>query len=166
MNSIPAVTTGFLFQKVIEFLELVYYKLITFCEGVKHWNCSVRLPGNSMSFFLTLLVNWYYLRYLKFVWEKPTINDAEVSYLISLDVEVGLVEGEDYQALTDKEEKDLEQLMTQCGSAVSNAEAFMETLARDLSILDGVSCVREWKFIWLESSIQIITNFKYIRYSV
>lgn len=53
------------------------------------------------------------------------------------------MEGEDYQALTDKEEKDLEQLMTQCGSAVSNAEAFMETLARDLSILDGVSCVRE-----------------------
>lgn len=86
--------------------------------------------------------------------------------MICLEVEVGLVEGEDYQALTDKEEKDLEQLMTQCGSAVSNAEAFMETLARDLSILDGVSCVREWKFIWVESSIQIITNFKYIKYSV
>lgn len=53
-------------------------------------------------------------------------------------VEAGLVDGEDYQALTEREEMDLEQLMTQCGSAVSNAEAFMETLARDLSILDGV----------------------------
>lgn len=48
-------------------------------------------------------------------------------------------EGEDYQALTEKETMDLEQLMMSCETAVSNAEAFMDTLARDLSILDGVS---------------------------
>lgn len=46
---------------------------------------------------------------------------------------------EDYQPLTDKEESDLEKLMSQCDFAVSNAEAFMDLLARDLSILDGVS---------------------------
>ncbi|RZF37975.1 hypothetical protein LSTR_LSTR005475 [Laodelphax striatellus] len=44
---------------------------------------------------------------------------------------------EEYQALTEKEELDLEQLMNQCNTAVSNAEAFIETLTNDLSILDG-----------------------------
>ncbi|XP_039288046.1 exocyst complex component 1-like isoform X3 [Nilaparvata lugens] len=44
---------------------------------------------------------------------------------------------EEYQALTEKEELDLEQLMKQCNTAVSNAEAFIETLTKDLSILDG-----------------------------
>lgn len=48
-------------------------------------------------------------------------------------------EVEDYQALTEKEEQDLICLMEDCGFTVSNAEAFMETLAKDLSILDGVS---------------------------
>lgn len=53
-------------------------------------------------------------------------------------VEVEVVESEDYQALTEREELDLQQLMSQCDHAVSNAETFMETLAKDLSILDGV----------------------------
>lgn len=46
---------------------------------------------------------------------------------------------EDYQAITESEEKDLERLMSSCQSAISNAESFMETLAKDLSVLDGVS---------------------------
>lgn len=50
------------------------------------------------------------------------------------------VESEDYLALTDREEQDLEKLMSQCEFGISNAEAFMENLAKDLSILDGV-CV-------------------------
>jgi len=44
----------------------------------------------------------------------------------------------EYMPLTEKEEVDLEKLMSQCDYAYSNAEGFMETLARDLSILDGV----------------------------
>jgi len=48
------------------------------------------------------------------------------------------VEAEDYLALTDREEQDLEKLMSQCEFGISNAEAFMENLAKDLSILDGV----------------------------
>lgn len=45
---------------------------------------------------------------------------------------------EDYQALTDREEKDLERLLSQSNNALSNAEKFMEQLAKDLSLLDGV----------------------------
>lgn len=45
---------------------------------------------------------------------------------------------EDYQALTDREERDLENLLSQSDGALSNAEKFMENLAKDLSLLDGV----------------------------
>ena len=49
------------------------------------------------------------------------------------------METEDYHALTEREQHDLEKLMSECGFAISNAEAFMEMLAKDLSVLDGVS---------------------------
>ena len=48
-------------------------------------------------------------------------------------------EAEDYHALTEREQQDLNKLMSQCGFAISNAEAFMEMIARDLSVLDGVN---------------------------
>lgn len=50
---------------------------------------------------------------------------------------------EDFQAITDKEQEDLKRLMSGCEFAISNAEAFMDILARDLSLLDGenVQCV-------------------------
>ena len=50
----------------------------------------------------------------------------------------GAIGDEDYQALTDREEKDLESLLSQSDGALSNAEKFMEQLAKDLSLLDGV----------------------------
>ncbi|XP_053987113.1 exocyst complex component 1 [Hylaeus volcanicus] len=43
----------------------------------------------------------------------------------------------DYQPITEKETVDLKQMMENCEYAVSNAELFMETLSKDLSILDG-----------------------------
>ncbi|XP_035723521.1 exocyst complex component 1-like [Vespa mandarinia] len=43
----------------------------------------------------------------------------------------------DYQPITEKEACDLKQLIEGCDYAVSNAELFMETLSKDLSILDG-----------------------------
>ncbi|XP_015592051.1 exocyst complex component 1 [Cephus cinctus] len=43
----------------------------------------------------------------------------------------------DYQPITDKEAADLATLMSGCDYAVSNAELFMETLSKDLSVLDG-----------------------------
>nr|CAB3243966.1 exocyst complex component 1-like [Phallusia mammillata] len=44
---------------------------------------------------------------------------------------------EDYQALTDQEETDLERMITECEFAISDAEAFSNSLSRDLSVLDG-----------------------------
>lgn len=46
---------------------------------------------------------------------------------------------DDYQAITESEEQDLKTLLSSCQFALSNAETFMESLARDLSLLD---CVR------------------------
>ncbi|CAD1474758.1 unnamed protein product, partial [Heterotrigona itama] len=43
----------------------------------------------------------------------------------------------DYQPITEKEVTDLKQMMEDCEYAVSNAELFMETLSKNLSILDG-----------------------------
>ena len=48
---------------------------------------------------------------------------------------------DDYQALTPKEENDLDQLMSECKIAISNAELFAEQLSKQLSVLDGVGVV-------------------------
>lgn len=44
----------------------------------------------------------------------------------------------DWHALSQREQADLEQLMSGCETALSNAEAFAEQLAKDLNFLDGV----------------------------
>lgn len=44
---------------------------------------------------------------------------------------------EDYQALTSKEETDLERMLSECENAISDAEAFAATMSKDLSVLDG-----------------------------
>ncbi|XP_059178950.1 exocyst complex component 1-like isoform X1 [Physella acuta] len=49
------------------------------------------------------------------------------------------IEGEDYQALSTKEEADLELLMSECQVAISNAEVFTEQLSKQLSVLDGAN---------------------------
>ncbi|XP_062594692.1 exocyst complex component 1-like [Saccostrea cucullata] len=46
---------------------------------------------------------------------------------------------DDYQALTPKEESDLDQLMSECKIAISNAELFAEQLSKQLSVLDGAN---------------------------
>ena len=56
--------------------------------------------------------------------------------------------GEDYQALSTKEESDLELLMSECQVAMSNAELFAEQLSKQLSVLDGVGSSRAW-CIWV-----------------
>ena len=62
------------------------------------------------------------------------------------EVEAALAVETDYQALTNKEEMDLETLMSQCDFAISNAESFAEQLAGDLSVLDGVNmCISATK---------------------
>ena len=53
--------------------------------------------------------------------------------------ELAMAVDTDYHALSQREETDLESLMTQCENAISNAEAFTDQLQRELSMLDGVS---------------------------
>ncbi|XP_072040820.1 LOW QUALITY PROTEIN: exocyst complex component 1-like [Amphiura filiformis] len=53
--------------------------------------------------------------------------------------EDGLSSSDDYQALSPREEKDLERMMNECEFAIGNAEAFVEQLANDLSVLDGAN---------------------------
>lgn len=68
----------------------------------------------------------------------PEVNDStNIDLLENIDISV------DFQAITDKEQTDLDKLMSGCEFAISNAEAFMEIIARDLSLLDGenVQCV-------------------------
>lgn len=52
--------------------------------------------------------------------------------------DIAVTTEQDYQALTAKEESDLESLMSQCENAISNTEAFAEQLSSELSVLDGV----------------------------
>ncbi|KAK6637036.1 hypothetical protein RUM43_010710 [Polyplax serrata] len=84
--------------------------------------------------------------------EKPNFENVPSKWLIDTSllenensiapgIGAGLNEEEEivdeYQAITESEEKDLDILMSSCQTAISNAEAFMENLAKDLSLLDG-----------------------------
>ena len=55
----------------------------------------------------------------------------------------GGIGDDDYQALSEREERDLERLLAQSENALSNAEKFMEQLTKDLSLLDGVHCDKQ-----------------------
>lgn len=62
---------------------------------------------------------------------------------------------DDYQALSSKEESDLELLMRDCHAAIGNAEAFSEQLSKQLSVLDGVRAHQYLlpnKKVWLKYS--------------
>ena len=69
-------------------------------------------------------------------------------------MDVPLEDDGDYRALSEREQEDLERLMEQCDSAVSNAEAFADQLSKDLSVLDGVNFYQfYYKFISLTCSL-------------
>jgi len=53
----------------------------------------------------------------------------------------------DWHALSQKEEADLDTIMSQCEFAISNAEKFADQLSRDLSVLDGVRCGINMKLV-------------------
>ncbi|KAG8178072.1 hypothetical protein JTE90_007057 [Oedothorax gibbosus] len=57
----------------------------------------------------------------------------------SIGEEVSVLEPEDYQALTAREESDLETLMARYNFVIGNAEEFTEQLARELSELDAAN---------------------------
>lgn len=68
--------------------------------------------------------------------ESIIVSESDISTQAMGEEDTGL-EIEDYQALSEREEVDLEKLMSQCEFAISNAEAFTEQLSKDLSLLDG-----------------------------
>uniref|UniRef100_A0A8D9BVJ3 Exocyst complex component 1 n=1 Tax=Cacopsylla melanoneura TaxID=428564 RepID=A0A8D9BVJ3_9HEMI len=77
--------------------------------------------------------------------EKPEFKDMPMDWVkdgVSTNEREEIVQdlnevNEDYQVLTEREEADLASLMSSCEFAISNAEAFVEMLSRDLNILDG-----------------------------
>lgn len=68
----------------------------------------------------------------------PSLFQANDSATLIPDLSTPIITS-DYQPITDKEATDLETLMSGCNYAISNAELFMETLAKDLSMLDGAN---------------------------
>lgn len=66
--------------------------------------------------------------------------------------------GEDYQELTQWEEKDLEYMISQTENAISNIEAFTEQLSKDLSVLDGVT--HEIKMLILNNPYYLIGDLQ------
>ena len=76
-----------------------------------------------------------------FVSDSSQTTDADRSVQQAEEIAGLGADTEDWQALSPKEEDDVEALMAQCEFAISNAEAFSDQLSKDLSVLDGVSCI-------------------------
>ncbi|XKL61796.1 hypothetical protein PGB90_001629 [Kerria lacca] len=75
-------------------------------------------------------------------WLMSYSNNVPISLKSENDVNnvgdnVVIVEPEEYQALSEKEETDLEKMMLDLGFISNNAEKFIEKLTNQLSILDG-----------------------------
>ncbi|EDO44427.1 predicted protein [Nematostella vectensis] len=56
-----------------------------------------------------------------------------------INVDMTVLEVEDYQELSQGEEQDLEHMMSQTENAISNIETFTDQLSKDLSVLDGAN---------------------------
>jgi len=72
--------------------------------------------------------------------EEDELNKANSIAIVSVPKDGQIVESDEEEfGLTEREEFDLEKVLSRAENAVVNAEAFMEQLAKELSILDGVS---------------------------
>ncbi|KRT84140.1 hypothetical protein AMK59_2431 [Oryctes borbonicus] len=99
-------------------------------------------------------------------WTIEDVMTPENTYVSSplMDLESNIIE--DIQPITEKEQEDLNKLMSDCEFAISNAEAFMQVLDRDLSLLDGenVQCVLasevETLMEQLEMAIEEVTKIE------
>lgn len=77
--------------------------------------------------FKNIPKNWFSLSPEHAVIKEEAVVDEESD-----------LEFEDFNALTEKEETDLNKLMKECNYAISNAELFMDELSKNLHDLDGV----------------------------
>ncbi|KAI4458170.1 sec3/syntaxin-related [Holotrichia oblita] len=93
-------------------------------------------------------------------WTIEDIMTPESTYVSSplMDLENNVME--DIQPITEKEQEDLNRLMSDCEFAISNAEAFMQVLSRDLSLLDGenVQCVLASEVETLMEQLEMAIN--------
>ncbi|XP_071786671.1 exocyst complex component 1-like isoform X1 [Asterias amurensis] len=103
-------------------------------------------PAEKNSFIATLWkLTQRYMKQLKKT-EFVNINEALLEEFTPVvdqsraqQSEDDLGPGDDYQMLAAREEADLERMMAECEFAIGNAEAFVEQLANDLSVLDGAN---------------------------
>ena len=91
---------------------------------------------------------------------KPTVTGQLAAEGVTTATEM-----EDYQALSKREEEDLETLMSGCDAAISNAEVFAEKLSKQLSVLDGVRKIYIRRHVKLISFHVSFTNFKLSLYT-
>lgn len=74
---------------------------------------------------------------------QPSYNDTQNSDhntphpTTPLNGEGGGADGDEWKGVSEKEQSDLELLMSQCSDAITNAEAFIQELSKELSVLDG-----------------------------
>lgn len=72
--------------------------------------------------------------------DEDELNKSNAIAIVSVPKDGHIVESDEEEfGLTEREEFDLEKVLSRAENAVVNAEAFMEQLAKELSILDGVS---------------------------
>lgn len=99
---------------------------------------SITLTPGEFIFLFYFSAKWINNEILDFnSWLKSSL-ELRIHMLFFPDLLTPVITS-DYQPITDKELVDLTKLMANCHFAISNAELFMETLAKDLSALDGVN---------------------------
>ncbi|CAG9854021.1 unnamed protein product [Phyllotreta striolata] len=116
-------------DKVYRWVALIPQERQAFIQNL--WKFSLKYILHDQPVFKNIPKLW--------ITEGSTIPEKFNSDLIPLEHELV----EDFQVNNEKEQEDLKKLMSGCEFAISNAEAFMEVLARDLSLLDGenIHCV-------------------------
>ena len=134
----------------LQFLDAKYVDKRDSAEFDIHFDKTYRWIASSMtektSFIQCLrnLSHRYLVQKPKFLNLPPSLLEANRG---ANDVDRSVQQAEDlaktadweYQALTEKESDDLENLMSQVENAIGDAEAFADQLSKDLSVLDGAN---------------------------
>lgn len=112
-------------------------------DKMYRWVASSITEKNAFILSLWKLTQMYLVQKPEFINLQPTILEEIVG---CCDVAVepvddfsGLSSDSDWHALSQKEEADLNTIMSQCELSICNAELFAEQLSKDLSVLDGAN---------------------------
>lgn len=115
-------------------------------DKVYKWVASSIAEKNAFILSLWKMSQMYLVQKIEFSNLQPSIleeivgSGAESEQAAQQSEEMGgLTADSDWHALSQKEEADLETIMSQCEFAISNAEKFADQLSRDLSVLDGAN---------------------------